>query len=137
MSTGTDTAAPYRSPLRAGRDGFARLLRAEWTKFRTVRGWVLAMGAAALVTVLLGVLLATGMRTVCSNGPVEIRCPALPTGPGGEAVDDKFYFVYRQLTGDGSITARVTSMAGQIRLPDAVPGSGTSSPASFRGPRPG
>jgi len=31
--------APYRSELRTGRDGFAQLLRAEWTKFRTVRGW--------------------------------------------------------------------------------------------------
>ena len=37
----TATAAPYRSSLAAGRDGFAQLLRAEWTKFRTVRGWVI------------------------------------------------------------------------------------------------
>ncbi|GGS76321.1 hypothetical protein GCM10010156_38850 [Planobispora rosea] len=120
MSTGTVT--PYRSSPRAGRDGFACLLRAEWTKFRTVRGWVLATGGAALVTVLLGALLATGMRATCSNGSAEIACPAPPTGPGGEAVEDKFYFVYRQLTGDGSITVRVTSMTGQIRRPDAIPG---------------
>ena len=32
------TAAPYRSSLPAGRDGFAPLLRAEWTKFRTSAG---------------------------------------------------------------------------------------------------
>ena len=25
----------------AGRDGFGRLVHAEWTKFRTVRGWVI------------------------------------------------------------------------------------------------
>ena len=31
------TLAPYRSELHTGRDGFAQLLRAEWTKFRTVR----------------------------------------------------------------------------------------------------
>ncbi|MEV6950994.1 hypothetical protein [Streptomyces sp. NPDC051183] len=30
---------------------FARLLRAEWTKLRTVRGWVLAVAGAALATV--------------------------------------------------------------------------------------
>ncbi|GIH89940.1 ABC transporter permease subunit [Planobispora siamensis] len=120
MSTGT--ATPYRSPLRTGRGGFTQQLRAEWTKFRTVRGWVLATGAAALVTVLLGLLLAAGDRSVCSNGPVEIPCPVPPTGPGGEAVEDDFYLVYRQLTGDGSITVRVTSMTGQIRLPDETPG---------------
>jgi len=39
MTSGTIT--PYRSGLEAGRDGFAQLLRAEWTKFRTVRGWVI------------------------------------------------------------------------------------------------
>ncbi|MBG0832013.1 ABC transporter permease subunit [Planomonospora sp. ID67723] len=120
MSTGTGT--PYRSSLRTGRDGFIHLLRAEWTKFRTVRGWVLALGAAVLVTVLLGVLLAAGSHTSCSKGPVEAPCPPLPTGPGGEAVEDKFYFVYRPLTGDGSITVRVTSMTGRIRLPDETPG---------------
>jgi hypothetical protein len=33
------------------RDGFARLLRAEWTKFRTVRGWIITiLVAAALPT---------------------------------------------------------------------------------------
>ena len=48
MSTGTIT--PYRSGQRPGRDDFPHLLRAEWTKFRTVRGWVIAMAAAALLT---------------------------------------------------------------------------------------
>ena len=36
MTTGALTT--YRSDMRAGRDGFGQLLRAEWTKFRTVRG---------------------------------------------------------------------------------------------------
>jgi hypothetical protein len=35
------TIAPYRSPAPAGHDGFGQLLQAEWTKFRTVRGWVI------------------------------------------------------------------------------------------------
>lgn len=106
------------APHRAGRGGFARLLRAEWTKFRTVRGWVLAMAAATLVTVLLGLLSASGSHQSCGG-----VCPAVPVGPGGEAVEDKFYFVHRPLDGDGSITVRVTSMTGQIRLPDINPGN--------------
>ena len=32
---------PYRSGPSAGRDGFAQVLHAEWTKFRTVRGWII------------------------------------------------------------------------------------------------
>ena len=39
MSAGT--VAPHRPGQQTGRDGFAQLLRAEWTKFRTVRGWVI------------------------------------------------------------------------------------------------
>ena len=34
---------------RAERGGFLRTLHAEWTKFRTVRGWVLAVAGALLV----------------------------------------------------------------------------------------
>ncbi|MDP9869617.1 MULTISPECIES: ABC transporter permease subunit [Streptosporangium] len=120
MTAGTTT--PYRSDLRAGRDGMAQLVRAEWTKFRTVRGWVLGMVAAALVTVLLGLLTASGSHTSCSKGPVEVACPTPPLGPDGQAVSDKFYFVHRQLEGDGGITVRVTSMTGQIRLADLTPG---------------
>ena len=37
-----DDAVPLRAAVR--RDGFAQLLRAEWTKFRTVRGWVIGTG---------------------------------------------------------------------------------------------
>ncbi|MEV0972060.1 ABC transporter permease subunit [Microtetraspora glauca] len=119
MSSGT--ATPYRSGLRTGRDGFAQLMRAEWTKFRTVRGWLIGMMVAALVIVLLGLLSASGSQTSC-GGPSDV-CPAVPVGPGGEAVEDKFYFVHRSLAGDGGITVRMTSMTGQIRLPDITPGT--------------
>ncbi|GLW96503.1 ABC transporter permease subunit [Microtetraspora sp. NBRC 16547] len=110
MSAGT---APRRG-------GFGRLLRAEWTKFRTVRGWVLGLAVAPLVIVTLGLVSASGSHTSC-GGPYDV-CPAVPVGPGGEAVDDKFYFVHKPLTGDGSITARVSSMTGHIRKPDVTPG---------------
>lgn len=101
-------AAPGPAP---GRDSFARLLHAEWTKFRTVRGWVVAVVVAALVTLLLG--LYTGVRSQdgCPGGPCHYT---IPTGPGGEAVTDTYYFVHRPLTANGSITARVTSLASVI-----------------------
>ena len=113
----TDTITPYRSGVQAGRDGFAQLLRAEWTKFRTVRGWVIGMVVAALVTVGLGLLTANGSH--CSVGPfpgdtTSHPCTA-PLGPGGQAVTDSFYFVHQPLDGNGSITVRVTSLTGVIR----------------------
>ncbi|MEV2266888.1 ABC transporter permease subunit [Nonomuraea africana] len=105
-----------------GRDGFARLVRAEWTKFRTVRGWVIGAVVASLVIVLLGLFSASGSHASCSKGPVEVDCPEPPRGPEGQAVSDRFYFVHRTLEGDGGITVRVTSMTGEIRLPDLTPG---------------
>ncbi|GAA4619807.1 hypothetical protein GCM10023196_001290 [Actinoallomurus vinaceus] len=115
MTTGTTT--PYRSRRPTGRAGFPHLLRAEWTKFRTVRGWVLAMTAAAVVIVSLGLIFATGSHSSCSIGTVEVACPKPPTGPGGELVDDRFYFVHQSLAGDGGITVRLTSMTGIITYP--------------------
>jgi hypothetical protein len=108
---------------RSGPGGPARLLRAEWTKFRTVRAWVIAMTAGSLVIVLLGLSSASGSHASCAGGPTEAVCPAVPVGPGGEAVEDKFYFVHRTLAGNGSITARATSMTGQIRKPDVTLGA--------------
>jgi hypothetical protein len=81
-----------------GRAGFARLLRAEFTKFRTVRAWVIAICAAAVVFVLLSFLSA-----FASRAPVR----AIPAGPDGEAVSDTYMFVHRTLVGDGALTARV------------------------------
>jgi hypothetical protein len=42
----TATVTEYRSTAPAGHDGFGTMLRAEWTKFRTVRAWVIGMVAA-------------------------------------------------------------------------------------------
>ncbi len=85
------------------REGFARLLRAGFTKFRTVRAWVIALCAAAIVFVLLSFVSASASRA-----PV----PAVPTGPGGEAVSDTYMFVHRTLAGDGALTARVAALSG-------------------------
>jgi ABC-type transport system involved in multi-copper enzyme maturation permease subunit len=107
-----ETITAYRPSLRTGPDSFARLLRAEWTKFRTVRGWVIGMIIAALLIVGIGLLNHSSCGgEVTPGGPsgVGAGCSS-PVGPGGEAVTDNFYFVHRQLTGDGSITARMTSL---------------------------
>ncbi|MGP3690294.1 ABC transporter permease subunit [Streptomyces sp. IBSNAI002] len=92
-----------------------RALHAEWTKFRTVRGWLLGAVGAALASVL---FLLVG--TVSSNEhPGDAS--ALPVGPGGEAVNDSFSFVHRTLTGDGSLTVPVTALTGVLADPDGPP----------------
>ncbi|WP_433330847.1 ABC transporter permease subunit [Spirillospora sp. CA-294931] len=88
--------------------GFGRLLRAEWTKFTTVRGWVIGMLLAAFAMVLVGLLGTAGAEL-----PQRDPDPTLPVGPGGEAVNDSFYFVHQPLTGDGSITVPVTALTGR------------------------
>jgi ABC-type transport system involved in multi-copper enzyme maturation permease subunit len=94
-----------RGTARCG--GFGQVLHAEWTKFRTVRGWVIGVIVAPLVTVGLGYLVSSGIT--CSQGPHPCSAPA---GPGGESVTDSFYFVHQALRGNGSITVRVTSLTG-------------------------
>jgi hypothetical protein len=96
--------------------GFKYLLRAEWTRFRGRRGLVIGMVVAALLIVLPGMLIATSLRTSC-EGPDGSTCPATPIGPGGEAVEDRFYFVHQPLTGDGSISVRIMAMSGIITYP--------------------
>jgi len=54
----TDTVTPYRSGQRPGRDDFPHLLWSEWTKFRSVRGWLIAMIAATVLTAVAVVALA-------------------------------------------------------------------------------
>ena len=118
------TITSYRSPVQDGPDGFPQLLHAEWTKFRTVRGWVTGMIVAILVTAGIGIFFVAASGNVsCGNvssgGSAQIRhgaaaCgpPPLLLGPGGEPVTDSFYFVHQPLAGNGSITVRVTSLTG-------------------------
>ena len=89
------TATMERSATGTGsRDDFGRLVRAEWTKFRTVRGWVIAMVIAAALTAGVGLWAASGPQTGCQpvspNGPIGPPAPCKPSnpvGPGGEAVE--------------------------------------------------
>jgi ABC-type transport system involved in multi-copper enzyme maturation permease subunit len=116
MSSGV--IAPRRPDLRPGRVSFAQSVRAEWVKFRTVRGWVIAMVIAVLITVLLGIFAAGNVNIGCQNGPngpflTGRACtPRYPIGPGGEAVTDSYYFVRQPLAGDGTITVEVTWLTG-------------------------
>ena len=89
------------------------LLHAEWTKFRTVRGWVVGVPAAAVVMVLVSLLGPAGSHLSIAGGG---RPGGGTLGPSGESVQDSFYFVHRPLQGNGSITVRVGSlMGGTIR----------------------
>jgi len=120
MTTQT-TAQPQPGATTGGSPrgtGFGGLLRAEWTKFRSVRGWVIGMILAALLMVFIGVFAAANSNIGCqiNGGPPKSgkACvPPIPHGPGGEVVNDSFSFVHQPLTGNGSITARVTSLTGE------------------------
>jgi len=77
------------------------ILRAEWTKFRSVPGWIRGSMVAALIILVFPV---TGL-----GGPPDAAEP-VPTGPDGEPVSSAYYVVHRPLTGDGRITVAVTSL---------------------------
>ncbi|MEU1050207.1 ABC transporter permease subunit [Streptomyces sp. NPDC005897] len=113
----TATLTPSRSGQRAGRNGFAHVVHAEWTKFRTVRGWVTGMVAAALMVVLFALLAGVSGSQKGS--------PPVPIGPGGEPVTDSFYFVHQPLAGDGSISVSVSALNSSIpkRPGDLRPGT--------------
>lgn len=103
-------------PSRGG--DFRAALRAEWTKFRTVRGWMIGLVFAALMVVLFTFLQARGKNESFCTTPNPSSCvaghPFVPTGPSGDAVADTYELVAMRLTGDGTITARITSLVGRI-----------------------
>jgi hypothetical protein len=96
--------------------GFGNLLRAEWTKLRTVRGWVIGTVVGAVLMIGFGLLTGAGSHsgyTDSPDGPEIVGHPPVPTGPDGEAVSDHFTFVHQSLGGDGSITAKVGPLTGR------------------------
>jgi ABC-type transport system involved in multi-copper enzyme maturation permease subunit len=133
----TATVTPRRAarPTGPGRPaGFGAMVRAEWIKFRTVRGWVIGMIAAVVVTALLGLFGAGSANIGCGGalgGPARTGAaclPAVATGPGGEAVVDSYYFVHQSLAGHGSLTVRITSLTGKY-FPGGGPGGSAQGPA--------
>ena len=107
------------SHVQSSRGGDFRVtLRSEWTKFRTVRGWMIGLVFATLMVVLFTFLQANGKHTGYCTTPNPNRCVVghqyVPTGPSGQAVADTYELVEKRLTGDGTITARITSLVGRI-----------------------
>jgi ABC-type transport system involved in multi-copper enzyme maturation permease subunit len=130
--------APYRSPAAPGRDGFAQALRAELTKFRTVRGWIIGAIVGGLVMAGVGLLASAGGQSSCqavgtgangqqSSGGSCNSGISFTLGPNGEPVSDSFYFVRQPLAGDGSVTVRVTSLTGRVPAPNSI-GNGNQVP---------
>lgn len=105
------------------------LVRAEWTKFRTVRGWLIGLAAIPVLTAVLTFATANGTHSNYCTGssPTDQVChqgtPSAPIGPDGEAVDDSYYLVSGSLAGSGTITVQVTSLTGRVsaRPPNAAP----------------
>jgi ABC-type transport system involved in multi-copper enzyme maturation permease subunit len=119
MTTGT--LAPHRSPLTPERESFWHLVHAEWTKFRTVRGWVIAV-LVTIAAITAFVFVASDVSSSCAGPGGPLPCPAQPTGPGGVPVVDAFYFAHQPVTGNGTITVQATSLTGHVAV--GQPGNG-------------
>jgi len=132
----TAAMTPHRPTGAAGQERFWRLVHAEWNKFRTVRGWVIAM-IVAIGAIAVFVFAATSVSRSCGTPAsslsaarsgstavsVSTACPPPPAGPGGEPVQDDFYFAHQPLTGNGTITVQMTSLTGQVEVSQAPGGA--------------
>jgi ABC-type transport system involved in multi-copper enzyme maturation permease subunit len=134
--------APYRSPRPSGRDGFLQLLHAEWTKFRTVRGWVVGTAVGALMIVAMAALtggLSHSQVCIGRNGApptCHAAHPRILTGPNGAPVTDQYELVHQPLHGNGSITVRVTSLTGRYLKNNVAPVGANPFASTIRGVQP-
>jgi ABC-2 family transporter protein len=120
----TATTAPPRVTSKPARERFRSVLWAEWIKFRTVRGWLIGLAVAAALCVAFTFLVSNKHQGGCIGPPLPgsganspgSDCytghPNVATGPNGEAVADSYQVVDLPLTGNGTLTARVTSLTG-------------------------
>jgi hypothetical protein len=81
----------------AATDRFLDLLRAEWTKFRTVRGWVIALVIGVLLMIAFG-LLGGSAQVACGSPNGQVRTgracvPPVILGPGGVPVSDGYSLI--------------------------------------------
>ncbi len=84
---------------------FPGLLRAEWTKLRSVSRWTATLLGAAVLTVGLSALTASGSKSDMNAHPNFV------SGPHAEPVTDSFYFLHQPVTGNTTLTVRVASLA--------------------------
>jgi ABC-type transport system involved in multi-copper enzyme maturation permease subunit len=111
----TQTVTPHRSPVTPERESFWHLVHAEWTKFRTIRGWVIAV-LVTIAGITAFAFLGANVSGSCGGTGGPSACPGQPTGPGGVPVVDAFYFAHQPVTGNGTITVQVTSLTGQTLI---------------------
>ncbi|MEV6303261.1 hypothetical protein AB0M02_27880 [Actinoplanes sp. NPDC051861] len=86
-------------------------IRQEWITYRRPAR-LIALAAAALSVLALGLLYALGAQRGCPG-----TCPETPRAADGSYVTDQFWFLHRDLGPEGSVTARLTSMTGTITYP--------------------
>ncbi len=112
--TSTPPRPPATPPGPPSRGGGTAVLWSEWVKFRTVRGWLIGLVLAGLLCVVFTFVVANGNhQSFCTGtGNCSAGHPFVPNGPGGEAVADSFQYYDRPLTGDGTLTARISSLTG-------------------------
>ncbi|TWP37217.1 ABC transporter permease subunit [Leekyejoonella antrihumi] len=114
------TSSPARQPAnrtrRPAHGAATAALRAEWVKFRTVRGWLIGLVLAGLLCVGFTFVVANGHHQgICTGaGNCTAGHPFVPNGPGGEAVADSYQYYTQPLIGDGTLTARIGSLTGVI-----------------------
>lgn len=108
-----------------GRGSFAPVLGSEWTKFHTIRVWIVGLIVAAFLMVTFSLVVAngnheggcTGAPPPGSNSP-GTDCytghPLVPIGPDGAAVADTYQLYGTSLTGNGTLSVRLVSLTGRI-----------------------
>ena len=113
----------------------AQLVHAEWTKLRTVRGWVIALIVAGLLIVGVAMLNHSECGGIQPDGPSTVGGPgcAVLTGPGGEAVTDAFYFVHQPLGPAGTGSSAVGTQTQATAAFDQLAVTGTRPGGAWAG----
>jgi ABC-type transport system involved in multi-copper enzyme maturation permease subunit len=115
-ATSTPPRPPATPPRQRSHGVGLATLAAEWTKFRTVRGWLIGLVLAGLLGIAFTFVVANGNhQSFCTGiGNCNTGHPFVPNGPNGEAVADSYQYYAQPFTGDGTLTARITSLAGLV-----------------------
>ena len=72
------TLTPYKSSLPLQRNGFPRVMHAEWTKFRSVRSTAWSLGVAVLLTLLIPLIASLATRQHWADMSADERASTHP-----------------------------------------------------------